>query len=610
VSDLVADLNPEQRLVALHNGNALAIACPGAGKTKTMATKAALKLDEGDRACAVTFTREAAIELRERIMKLANPTGKSRLLVGTFHSICMLMASPHKFKGEFGAEILAEMRSPFAGKWNLVNEGVRRSYIIRAIRQSGANVQERDASPIIELAKEAGGKLEHLDPELQEMVNIYQQLIGEAGFIDFQDIILLTNRALREGKMTPLPVHDLLIDEYQDTDKAQYEWAAHHAKAGVRLTVVGDDDQSIYAFRRALGYAGMEQFVTQFKADQIRLGTNYRCHSEILGHAERLVQHNSQRIEKRLFAHRGPGGVVTYEAFKDNTSEYAAVAEEAISAVTEGVGFAVIARTNDELTLVQAAMMARGVPYRKTDGRSIFDCPEVQVYAALLRTLIQPTANDLDQVLAWAGMSPEDTSRLRKVFGNSVVMGSRDDLLNARITEKGMEIWRAFAKRYTGWAHMKEQNFLAMINLGVYEWLSETLQKPHSPAVLEAARGMFEVREGSLENHLDHLRAQQDKQSKSDKKNEKEASEQASVLLTTAHGSKGLEFDRVWIVGLDTGTFPSDKSALDEERRLMFVAMTRAKDVLFLSGTTVKKPSVFLFEAGLLPNPASKGSRN
>lgn len=518
MKDLVADLNPEQRQVALHSGNALAVACPGAGKTKTMAVKAAINLDDGDPVCAVTFTRDAALELRERIMKLAHPSGKSRLLVGTFHSVCSLMASPRKFKGEFGRDILAGMRSPFAAPWKLVNEGTRMGYIIRAIRESGANVQPRDASPIIEIAKEAGGTLDHLDPAIQQMVDIYVQLMEDAGVIDFQDIILRTNRALREGSMTPLPVRHLLIDEYQDTDKAQYEWAGHHAKAGVHLTVVGDDDQSIYAFRRALGYSGMEQFAHQFRAEQILLGTNYRCHAEILAAAERLVQHNNQRIEKRLYAQKGPGGIVNYETFKDTATEYAAVAEEAMGAITEGASFAVIARTNDELTLVQAAMMSRGVPYRKTDGRSIFDCPEVQVYSALLRTLIKPAGNDLDQALAWAGMEADDTRKIRRVFGSSIVIGSRDDFLNAGISAKGIDIWRAFAKRYAGWAQNKEKGFLAMINLGVYEWLAETLQKPHSHAVLEAARGMYAVEQGTLEEHLARLKTQEEKQNKTDKK--------------------------------------------------------------------------------------------
>lgn len=600
MSDILSELNPQQREVALHLGHCLSIACPGSGKTKMLATKAATLLNEGEKVCAVTFTRDAALELRERTMKLADPRTKANLLVGTFHSVSLLMAFPRKHKGEFGQAILQKMHSPFTQQWNLVKEGVRIGYLLRAIRESHAKIQLRDATPVIELAKEAGNIPEHLDPEVREMVSIYLKLMDDANVIDFQDIILKTNLALRDQSMSTLPVNHLLVDEYQDTDKAQYEWTAHHGRAGVALTVVGDDDQSIYAFRRALGYSGMERFAKEFGAQQVQLGINYRCRAEILGTAETLIRRNTERIEKRLFANKGPGGVVTWERFKDSTAEYAAVAEEAFGALAEGATFAVISRTNDELTLLQAAMHSRGVPHRKTDGRSIFDCPEVQVYAALLRSLIKPVGNDLDQVLAWAGMESDDAGRIRKLFGTSIIIGSKEDFQHAGISDRGIEIWRTFAKRYAALNTQKQQGRLATVNFGVYEWLGETLQKPHNPAVLAAAHQMYEPEDCTLEEHLAKMRSRELKQSQSEKG--ADASDEGPVaMLTTAHGSKGLEFDRVWIVGLQTGSFPSDKSSLEEERRLMFVAMTRAREALFLSGTRDKKPSIFITEAGIDP---------
>jgi DNA helicase-2/ATP-dependent DNA helicase PcrA len=598
VNDILSELNPEQREVALHVGHCLSIACPGSGKTKMLATKAATLLNEGEKVCAVTFTRDAALELRERTMKLADPRTKSNLLVGTFHSVCMLMASPRKHKGEFGRTILGKMQSPFSAPWNLVKEGVRVGYVIRAIRESGAKIPMRDATPLIELAKEAGTIPESLDPQLQEMVRIYIKLMEDAHVIDFQDIILKTNLALRDKSMLALPVDHLLVDEYQDTDNAQYEWTAHHGRAGVALTVVGDDDQSIYAFRRALGYSGMERFAKEFGALQVQLGINYRCRSEILDAAATLISRNTERIQKRLFAQKGEGGVVTWERFKDASTEYAAVAEEAAGALAEGASFAVISRTNDELTLLQAAMHTRGVPHRKTDGRSIFDCPEVQVYAALLRSLIKPASNDLDQVLAWAGMENEDASKIRRLFGSSIIIGSKDDFKNAGMSERGIDIWRTFAKRHAAWTAQKQQGHMATVNYGVYEWLAETLQKPHNPSVLDAAHQMYEVDGTSLEDHLAKMRSRELSQSQADKK-EPEAEAGPVAMLTTAHGSKGLEFDRVWIVGLQAGSFPSEKSSLEEERRLMFVAMTRAREALFISGTKDKKPSMFVSEAGI-----------
>lgn len=598
---MLESLNPEQREVALHRGHCLAVACPGSGKTKTLATKAAHLLNEGSRVAAVTFTRDAALELRERIVALAKPGCKPRLLVGTFHSIDMLMAFPGKFKGDFGRSILADVKSPFTKPWNIVKEGVRRSYILRAIRESGLKIQIEEASALIELAKGAPATV-NLDDYQKVMVETYGQLMEESGHIDFQDIILNTNAALRNKTLTPLPVDFLLIDEYQDTDAAQFEWSMMHGKAGISITAVGDDDQSIYAFRRALGYEGMDRFAKEFNALRVLLGTNYRCRAEILGSAEKLIQRNTQRIAKILYASKGPGGLVQWETFKDEASEHAAVAEEAHVAIQEGATFAVIARTNKELTGLQAAMVTRGVPFRKTDGKSIFDCPEVQVYAALLRTIIKPVPNDVDQVLAWAGMTEEDSREIRKLFGTAIRIGSHLDFKNSKISKTGIEIWRSFAKKHAEWIGRLEGSEFALLNAGVMEWLCDHLQKPNRPEILAAAERMFLVRGDSLPKHLAHLRTVEMNTREDEKQTASDAEESRNVaLLTTAHSSKGLEFDRVWIVGLNTGSFPADKSSLEEERRLMFVAMTRAREMLWVSATKDKKPSVFAFESELLP---------
>lgn len=620
MNELLSGLNPEQREVALHRGHTLAVACPGSGKTKTLATKAALLLNEGSKVGAVTFTREAALELRERIVALANPGCKSRLLVGTFHSIDMLMAFPDKFKGEFGRAILNGMKSPFEKPWNIVKEGVRRSYVIRAMREAGLNMLLDEATAIIEHVKGSPHTL-MVDPEKKAMVETYLRLMDESGHIDFQDIILNTNAALKNKTLSPLGVDYLLIDEYQDTDLAQFEWSVHHGKAGIPITAVGDDDQSIYAFRRALGYEGMDRFAKEFSAARILLGTNYRCHSEILRSAEKLIQRNTQRISKLLHAAKGEGGVVQWESFNDSSSEYTAVVEEGAKvAVQENASFAVIARTNKELLAIEGLLAKEGVPHRKTDGKSIFECPEVQVYAALLRSIIKPTPNDVDQVLAWAGMTEEDTREIRKLFGNIIRVGSVVDFKNSTISKSGIDIWRLFAKKHAQWTSAYQISNFSMINEGVSEWLDETLQKPHSIDVLKVAKQMFKVyvpndselnaakaagislKQETLDEVLAKMRSIEMNLKDESKRGNKATQDDKNikVWLLTAHGSKGLEFDRVWIVGLNTGSFPSDKSSLEEERRLMYVAMTRAREILWVSGTKEKKPSMFVLESELI----------
>lgn len=598
MKEVLARLNPDQREVALYRGHCLTIACPGSGKTATLAAKAAFLLSEEAKVAAVTFTRDAALELRERIVNLAGPTCRSRLLVGTFHSIDMLMAFPTKNASEYGRTILRDMRSPYTEPWKIINEGVRRSYVLRAMAESGvSDLTLENASSIIEAAKESRSTI-GLETNLQEMVALYIELMERSKQIDFQDIILKTNDALRAKTMTPLNVDYLLIDEYQDTDKAQYEWSLIHGKAGIPITAVGDDDQSIYGFRRALGYDGMDKFAKEFHAHRILLGTNYRCKSEILKSAEILIGRNSERIPKRLFANKGSGGVVTWESFAGKIQEANAAVEMALSAQIENASFCVIARTNNELDEIERAMIDRKIPFRRADNKSIFDTQEVQVYGAILRTLIKPTPNDVDQVLAWAGMPSSDCMEIRRLFGNTICIGSKNDFNNSSISDTGMSIWRSFAKKHAEWVDGNEKHFYNKLFKGVHEWLLEMLRKPNRAELLEIANSLYVINDEdktsgeTLFDRLATIRKAELFQK------EKEVPENAA-FLTTAHGSKGLEFDRVWIIGLADGVFPSKKSSVEEERRLMFVAMTRARELLWISATNDKKPSIFVDEAGL-----------
>lgn len=591
-SNPLISLNPEQREVALHRGNCLAIACPGSGKTKTLSSKAALFLQEGARVAAVTFTRDAALELRERIVKGAGPGSQSRLLVGTFHSIDLLMAFPKRPKSEFGNAILKDMRSPFTAPWQVVKEGLRRNYLLRAMEESGTGVFPFEkASRIIEEAK-GSRSTANLEAPHAAMVEIYADLLASNGVIDFQDIILKTNDALRAGTLSTLPVDYLLVDEFQDTDAAQFEWVGHHAKAKVAVTAVGDDDQSIYAFRRALGYGGLERFAQGFNGHRVMLGTNYRCRSEILGAAERLISKNAERIAKRLYADKGAGGTVEWKTYKSAVDEAKAASTHAQAAIDAGASFAVIARTNRQLDVVVSELIFDKIPYRRAEGASIFSYPEVQVYGALLRTLISAERSDIDQVLSWAGMNESDLKEVRRLFGNAIRVGATTDFSNSTVSDHGKEVWKSFAKRHAQWANLKLQKLYTLLNAGVREWLLDHIRKPYRADRIELSHQVYDVRDESLELRLKALADAERSERESD-------ADPKAISLLTAHGSKGLEYDRVLIIGLEEGVFPNEDSSLEEERRLMFVAMTRAREKLWISASDAKKRSIFVPEAGL-----------
>ncbi|MDE2430930.1 MAG: ATP-dependent helicase, partial [Burkholderiales bacterium] len=500
---LLTELNPEQREAAIGRGHLSAIACPGSGKTKTLASKAATFLLEGGTVAAVTFTRDAALELRERIILLAGEQAKSRLLVGTFHSVCLLMASP-KARVEYGTAILSKMKSPFKKKWELVVEGQRRGYVLRAMEETGYLGELKTASQDIEFAK--GMKFgPGVSSEQAALARAYQDILERAGKIDFQDIILNTNEALADKSMTALPVDFLMVDEFQDTDAAQYEWVRHHALAGVACTIVGDDDQSIYGFRRALGYDGLSAFADEFSAYQVLLGTNYRCHSEILGKAGNLIAKNTERIPKQLFAAKGEGGDVRAKKFPSDADEAAAAGDFAAKADAEGSTCAVIARTNRRLDLIESELIFHRVPFTRSDGESLFNLPEVAVYHALMRALMAPKRVDLDHVLAWAGMSEDDLSKLHRLFGEKVAIGAPHDFKNAGVTPVGAEIWRSFAKRFAEWSRHFESNRTAILRAGVMEWLTDHLKKPYTLRNLETAHSLFDPKDKSLKEKLDLL---------------------------------------------------------------------------------------------------------
>lgn len=601
--ELLNGLNPDQLEAAQYRGNCLTIATAGSGKTKMLASKAGILLREGARVGAVTFTKKAALEMRERIVKAAGPDCRSRLLVGTYHSIDLVMAFPEARKSLFGSAILKDMRSPFKKKWVIANDGVLLGYVIRAMKDSGADGMDLDdALRIIEQAK-AKRSTSHLDETEARMVEVYNDLLTRNGEIDMQDIILKTNAALRSGEMTPLALDYLLLDEYQDTDESQFEWAGFHARAGTSVTAVGDDDQSIYAFRRALGYEGLVRFAETYGAHRVMLGINYRCRPEILKAAERLISRNTERLEKRLVAAKDPGGLIVWNVYPDTYLEATAAAEAAGAAFRDGQSFAILARTRKRLDESESALISMQIPYTRTDGKSIFSYPEVQAYAALLRTIIKPVAKDVDQVLAWAGMQEQDLKIIHELFGNTIRVGAPADFSATQISPEGVEVWRSFAKRHAQWVNLNKNECFVLLNDGVLEWLKDQIRKPNSPRMLEVAHALFNPKGESLEARLKAI-ADAERLRKQPKDLDEERTGPPPVELVTAHGSKGLEYQQVWIIGLEEGAFPDSDSSLEEERRLMFVAITRAQERLFMSASAERRPSFFVAETGILDTVA------
>ncbi len=609
VAALLGELNPEQREVAECPSHCLAVAAPGSGKTKTLATKAALLLDQGATVTAVTFTRDAALELRDRILLQAGVEYLPRLLVGTYHSVDLLMAFPDKARSAMGRDILSKGYSKLRKPWKVIKEGIRRSAVDRAIHEARAELDPKVATALIEAIK--AGQHEPTDQE-RVLVDVYTRVLERHQSIDFQDILLLTNRAIQSGDISPLHTDHLLLDEFQDTDRPQLEWALAHGRNGAVSTAVGDDDQSIYAFRRALGYGGMRDFAQELKARTVILGMNYRSNSEVLVPAAKLIEANLDRMPKALVSHQGPGGSVGWELFASRSAEARAAVDMLERRWEKGTEetAAVLARTNRRLDDVEALLMQRGIPYVRTGGSdSILDGTPAQAFLGGLTALARPDRKSTDVLLAWYGIPETELAAIHHAFPKGVL--TQQGRLNLpqkvpSLTTDAKDTINRLARRFGEWRAFLATGGLRFVVESLRDDLLLAAKSKQDMKALEVVAEIVvpgydeqrEARDVTLAQRLKELSAGQ--RSDGGQKEERAHVGTPPVVLTTAHSSKGLEYHWVWIVGAEMGSFPDETSQIQEERRLFYVAMTRAKRTLWMSGAGADGISQFILESGAL----------
>lgn len=584
---MLEGLNPEQCEVALCDTHCLALAGPGSGKTKTNSIKASLLLQKQKRVVAVTFTREAAAELRHRIISIAGDQCKPDLIVGTFHSLAMFQRAGNK--SSFGKNIFSNMNIRGNFSADIATEGHRGLYIERALKVVGmdAELDPDEAAVLLEQAKAMSAIGSTVAKNARELLEAYEEILRADRKIDFQDLIAGAVRGMKDSTVPHYATDYLLVDEFQDTDELQYEWIRLHGRMGVKITTVGDDDQSIYGFRSAMGYRGMQQFVKDFDAQTVVLGTNYRCHAEVLDSASRLVQFNVGRMPKRLTAHKGPGGTTEWKLFRKRTEEAEAAVQMAVSALHDKKTVAIIARTNNVLDESEAELISFGIPYVRVSGGSILDKREASIMVDMLGMVCKDHPSGVDGVLSWAGMSENGLRAFRDKFGKAIVVGNSSDMDSIEAEDHEKMLWRSFAKRIHEWKAVAKAGKSALVIAGISHWMLEYAKTDYQKMIIESSANIL--------SKIDVPLAQKAAEMKR-RKSGKEITDDVVVLIT-AHGSKGLEWDTVWIVGANDGTFPDKKSGVEEERRLFYVAMTRARKQLIISSSGTTSP--FVHESGV-----------
>ena len=584
-------LNHGQQQAVRAVGHCMICACPGSGKTTVLKFRAdhLLNRNPGSRLLAVTFTSDAAAELEERI-RSQNPSIGDRLVCGTFHS-------------------LAKRQIERAGKRvNLKAQPA--AAILRAAYQEV--VKRTDIYPFEDVASRVEYFKTHLghvfgssgaDPS-EEVYLRYREMMAERGYHDFSDLLSIATKGMLKLRdhpdyIPPYPVQFMLADEFQDTDDIQFRWIAAHIEQGTRVTVVGDDDQSIFGFRFAQGHAGLVAFQKLTDAVQINLDTTYRCANEILSPAARLISHNTERLPKDLVTENKAQGQVRVLRFPDRNSETMALVD-AIKVNGDFGNWAVLARTNSQLEKVEQLLQEHDVPCTRSGRTPFWELDLPALYLQVLRSVGAGDMAGVDALLRRCGV---DEATLTSINGR--VMPSRPGALSRFLSEPDPG-YAPVVKRLLGvlptWLGMaKDADRCDRIAMGLSLFMGRNLQISASneraaldraSRQLDTCERVFNRLEGTLRQRLHHIQRQA----------EGAEDESDAVRLMTLHASKGLEFKHVWIVGCEDGVVPSSQAPIDEERRLFYVGMTRAKLNLFLSYQRNKDctHSPFLVEAGLL----------
>jgi DNA helicase-2/ATP-dependent DNA helicase PcrA len=624
------------------------LAGAGTGKTRVITARIAYALAQGvppSQVGAMTFTNKAAREMKERLSSLVGESQTKKLTVGTFHSFCLkLLRTFHKEGG-------------LSPRFRILGASEQLDMVRRAMEEGAwtGYLKPEDLLNQISLCKNKlltpddleNHQLPDLSPEEQGIVlpvyRLYERLLVMHEALDFDDCIFKAVLLLKQNPMVKERVRSryrfILVDEFQDTNGAQMGFLEELVPRDGNICVVGDDDQSIYSWRGAM-YETLERFESLFPGmTLIKLEQNYRCSPAILTAANALIRHNQKRKAKTLWSDEPQGEGIILKDHEDAEEEAQWVARSILGLMGQGLypqEIAVLYRANTQAKLIEMALKECVIPFRTFGGQSFFEKKEIKDFMAFLRLVIHPE----DALAFWRvintptrglglktqeGINQEAKERKESPYGylkNQVALGysalgkqdgARDFVTKMEalrrlpldspqaLAEVGRGILQSFGlvehlrletKNQASYQHKKD-TLLAMP-----EWLcrlAEERQKEHGEA--------FDL--GSL---LDALTLQE---SHDIPKKDRDKDSQ-TVSLMTIHGAKGLEFTAVFVVGLEEGSLPHKNSVLEEddfgiseERRLFYVAMTRAKRKLFLSYAALRqsgfskeqrKPSRFLKE--------------
>jgi len=621
------DLNPAQyEAVTAGDGPILILAGAGSGKTRVLTYRIAHLLTARNLApeelLAVTFTNKAAAEMRERLQTLLG-THSSRLWISTFHSAC--------------ARILRQdiERLGYRRNFTVFDESDSAATLARAIE--AANLPGAPNLGVlrvrIDQAKNEGltpadlaGATSQNDAAIAEIYRLYQQRLRELNALDFGDLLLLA-RELFESHPDVLDrwrqrFNYLLVDEYQDTNHVQYLLLRALAAGNNNICVVGDEDQSIYRWRGA-DIRNILEFERDFPAARIfKLEQNYRSTKTILAAAHTLIVHNTERKEKELWTNNDPGDQITCYTGNTERDEADFIGRE-IAQLCEAShkpsDVVVFYRTNAQSRVIEEALVRRRIPYYVVGGLRFYDQREIKDLLAYLRVVSNPA--DAVSLTRMIGTPPRGigarsieamearSARERMSLFDALGRAETESSIALRISRQitALHRWlRGLIERAPAMnVHAILEEVIDTSGFVAYlEGLTDGASRRESVAELLSAASAFDAEfggPGGLGEFLERVALVNDA--------DQVAEKGGSVALMTLHTSKGLEYPVVFIAGMEEGLFPHSRaegnSDIEEERRLLYVGMTRARRLLYLTNTLNRelygrrqesRPSRFLAE--------------
>jgi DNA helicase II / ATP-dependent DNA helicase PcrA len=606
--DFLAKLNPQQRAaVTAENGPVLVVAGPGSGKTRVLTQRIAyLIAEEGVRPwqiLAVTFTNKAAKEMQERVKKLLPDQATEGIMLGTFHSICarILRREAEHLPIEsnfviFDSDDQERIVKNVIREFNLNEKLYRPAAIHAAISRAKNELITADEYPT----------QTYRDEVVKRVYAEYQKRLIASNAVDFDDILVYTARLLEEN----IAVRDkyaqrfrhVLVDEFQDTNLAQYALVKHLASFHRNIFCVGDPDQSIYAWRGA-DYRNIHRFEQDFPdAKTILLEQNYRSHQNILDAATGVINRARNRKQKKLFSDRGSGEKIFFYEAPDDYAEASFVVDSIAQLVAsrqfEPGDCAVMYRTNAMSRLIEEAFLQARLPYRLVGAQRFYGRREVKDIIAFLRLVHNPADEaSLDRIINVPprGIGEKTLTTLHMVARQNnlqpgqvlidLARGSQSPYYASFTGRAALPLadfggllaaWRTAALALT----IAELFDRILKDLGYKEYIDDDSEEGEDrwDNIVELRRLAEEYATRTLDDFLENIALVSDQDT---------IAEGNVPTLLTLHAAKGLEFGAVFLVGLDDGILPHSRSfdepeSMEEERRLFYVGITRAKDRLYL----------------------------